>query len=133
MVIARIESLILDKGQDDALKRAQAYIDAGADGILIHSRRNTADEIAEFCRKYNQLNRRVALMVVPTTYNSTYERELEELGVDLVVYANQLLRSAYPAMMETAKSILTHRSKEIEDRLLPIKEILNLIPGAPLE
>lgn len=130
MIIARIESLILDQGVDDATARAQAYLDAGADGIMIHSRQKTPDEIFEFCDRYNRLDNRKALVAVPSSYNQVYEHELQEKGVNVVIYANQLLRSAYPAMMNTASSILTHgRSAEVDDNMMPIKQILELIPG----
>lgn len=130
MVIARIESLILKQGQGDALRRAEAYMEAGADGIMIHSNAKTADEILEFCYHFRKLDRRVPLIVVPSTYNTITEAELIDAGANVVIYANHLLRSAYPAMLETAKSILRHgRSSEADDRLMPIKEILELIPG----
>ena len=130
MIIARIESLILDKGVDDAMLRAKAYLDAGADGIMIHSRNKSPDEVFEFCTRYNQLPNRKTLVAVPTSYNTVTEDELAAHGVNIVIYANHLLRSAYPAMVETAKSILVHqRSAECDQRLLPIKDILELIPG----
>ena len=130
MVIARIESLILGKGQDDALARAQAYMEAGADGIMIHSREKSAAEIFEFCKRYSTVPNRKPLVAVPSSYNTVTEEELLAHGVSIVIYANQLLRSAYPAMMETAKSILTHqRSAECDARMLSINEILELIPG----
>ncbi|SAI87933.1 hypothetical protein MBBA_1070 [Methanoculleus bourgensis] len=130
MIIARIESLILEKGLEDALKRARAYIDAGADGILIHSRAKTPDEIYAFCSEYKHFPRKVPLFVVPTTYNAVTEDELVEAGVDVVIYANHLIRAAYPAMVKTAKSILIHqRSHEADSMLIPIKETLELIPG----
>lgn len=130
MIIARIESLILDKGLEDALTRARAYINAGADGILIHSRAKTPDEIYAFCSEYKQFSRKVPLFVVPTTYNTVTEDELVEAGVDVVIYANHLIRAAYPAMVETAKSILTHqRSSEADSMLIPIANTLELIPG----
>ncbi len=130
MIIARIESLILDKGVDDAMERAQAYLDAGADGIMIHSRRKSPDEIFEFCDRYAQLPNRKTLVAVPSSYNTVTEDELAGRGVNVVIYANHLLRSAYPAMINTAKSILTHqRSAECDAQLLPIKDILELIPG----
>ena len=130
MIIARIESLILDKGVDDAMERAQAYLDAGADGIMIHSRRKSPDEIFEFCDRYAQLPSRKTLVAVPSSYNTVTEDELAARGVNVVIYANHLLRSAYPAMVNTAKSILTHqRSAECDAQLLPIKDILELIPG----
>jgi phosphoenolpyruvate phosphomutase / 2-hydroxyethylphosphonate cytidylyltransferase len=130
MIIARIESLILENGMNDALNRALSYIDAGADGIMIHSRRKSPDEILEFCDKYNKFENRKPLVVVPSSYNSIYEKELADKGVNIVIYANQLLRSAYPAMLETAKSILNNqRSMESNDKMMPIKEILELIPG----
>ncbi|NLQ18977.1 phosphoenolpyruvate mutase [Marinomonas sp. M1K-6] len=130
MIIARIESLILDQGMDDAVKRAQAYLNAGADGIMIHSRKKDPAEIFEFCDHYNKFLNRKPLVVVPSSYNSVTEAELQEKGANIVIYANQLLRSAYPAMLETAKSILTNqRSKECDDKMLPLKDILELIPG----
>lgn len=130
MIIARIESLILEKGVDDAFTRAKAYLDAGADGIMIHSRQKDPAEIFEFCRLYNTLDDRKPLVAVPSSYNTVTEEELQEHGVNIVIYANQLLRSAYPAMMKTAKSILEHhRSAECDAEMLPIKEILELIPG----
>ena len=130
MIIARIESLILGKGVNDALQRAEAYIAAGADGIMIHSREKTPDEIFEFCDAYNQFANRKFLVVVPSSYNLTKESELQAHGANIVIYANQLLRSAYPAMLNTAKSILEfERSAECDDQMLPIKDILELIPG----
>lgn len=130
MIIARIESLILGKGLDDAMSRAIAYIDAGADGIMIHSRENTPDEIFEFCKQYNELPNRKPLVAVPSSYNRVTEEELRAHGINVVIYANQLLRSAYPAMLNTARSILTHhRSAECDSNMLPIKDILELIPG----
>lgn len=130
MIIARIESLILGKGQEDAFVRAQAYLEAGADGIMIHSREKSPAEIFEFCNLYGTLPNRKPLVVIPSSYNIVTEQELLAHGVNIVIYANQLLRSAYPAMLETAKSILTHqRSLECDARMLSINEILQLIPG----
>jgi len=130
MIIARIESLILKQGMDDALKRAKAYIKAGCDGIMIHSKEKSPDEILQFCSAYNQFKRRVPLVVVPSTFDSIYEKELAAAGVNIVIYANQLLRSAYPAMVDTAKQILTHqRAYEARPNLMSIQEILTLIPG----
>lgn len=128
MIIARIESLILEKGMEDALERAAAYVDAGADGIMIHSRKKTPDEIFSFCDRFREKYRDVPLIVVPTSYNAVTEKELIEHGVNIVIYANQLTRSAFPAMEQTAKEILcNHRSMESEQRLLPIKDIISLI------
>lgn len=130
MIIARIESLILEAGMDDAIKRAEAYINAGADGIMIHSRQKDPAEILEFCRRYGEFKNRKPLVVVPSSYNTITEDELEKAGVNVVIYANQLLRSAYPAMQDTARSILRHsRSAECDEQMMPIKEILELIPG----
>jgi 2-methylisocitrate lyase-like PEP mutase family enzyme len=129
MIIARIESLILKVGMDDALSRAQAYIAAGANGIMIHSKESNADEIMTFCREYEKFDDRVPLVAVPSTYSRVTEDELTEAGVSVVIYANQLLRSAYPAMVEVAKNILRHgRAAEAEELCLPIKEIISLIP-----
>ncbi len=130
MIIARVESLILDKGMDDAIERAVAYLEAGADGIMIHSRQKSPNEIFEFCDRYKQLPNRKTLIVVPSSYNTVTEDELADRGVNVVIYANHLLRSAYPAMVNTAKSILVHqRSAECDSQLLPINDILELIPG----
>jgi phosphoenolpyruvate phosphomutase / 2-hydroxyethylphosphonate cytidylyltransferase len=130
MIIARIESLILGKGMDDATNRAKAYLEAGADGIMIHSREKSPAEILEFCRIYNSFENRKPLVVVPSSYNSIYEKELAEAGANIVIYANHLLRSAYPAMLATAESILTNeRSLEVDSNMMSINKILNLIPG----
>ena len=130
MIIARIESLILGKNIEDAMERAKAYIKAGADAIMIHSRQKTPDEIFEFCNIYNTLEQRRPLVVVPSSYSSTYEKELKENGANIIIYANQLLRSAYPAMINTAEVILENsRSLEADSNMMPIKEILELIPG----
>jgi phosphoenolpyruvate phosphomutase len=130
MIIARIESLILGQGIEDAISRAKAFINAGADGIMIHSREKKPDEIFEFCKLYNELEERRPLVAVPSSYSQTFESELEMHGVNVVIYANQLLRSAYPAMLETARSILEcGRSLESEERMMSIKQILELIPG----
>ena len=129
MIIARIESLILKAGMDDALARARGYIAAGANGIMIHSKEKTADEVITFCREYAKFSDRVPLVVVPSTYSQTTEDELAKAGVSIVIYANQLLRSAYPAMVNVAESILRHgRASEAEDLCMPIKDIINLIP-----
>ena len=130
MIVARIESLILNAGIDDAIVRAKAYSKAGADAILIHSRNKEPDEIFEFCRIYNQLSLSLPLIVVPSSFNKVFEDELEKNNINVVIYANQLLRAAYPAMIETAKSILKNgRSHEIDSKLMSIKNILDLIPG----
>ena len=130
MIIARIESLILKAGMEDALIRAKAYIEAGADGIMIHSKEKTPGEILEFCQRYQHFTTKVPLVVVPSTYDTIYENDLADAGVNVFIYANQLLRSAYPAMLNTAKSILTYqRAYEARENLMPIQEILTLIPG----
>jgi len=130
MIIARIESLILGKGLDDALKRANSYIEAGADSIMIHSKKKDPEEIFEFCRQYNELNNIVPLVVVPSSYNKVHEEELVHAGAKIIIYANHMLRSAYPAMLSVAESILKNgRSYDCNEKCMPIKEILNLIPG----
>ena len=130
MLIARIESLILEQGLEDALVRARAYVGAGADGIMIHSRRKEPDEVFEFIERFRAENRHSVLVVVPTSYNSVYEEEFRTRGVNVVIYANHLIRSSYPAMCRTAESILRcHRAKEAdEEYCMPIKKILSLIP-----
>lgn len=128
MIIARIESLILERGMEDALERAHSFVGAGADGIMIHSRKKDPAEILEFCDKFRAEDKKTPIVVVPTSFNTITEEELAEHGVNLVIYANQLTRSAFPAMEQTAKEILRcHRAKETEDRLMPIKQILTLI------
>lgn len=128
MIIARIESLILEQGMEDALERAFAYVKAGADGIMIHSRKKSPAEILEFCDKFREKDKTTPIVVVPTSFNEITETELAQHSVNIVIYANQLTRSAFPAMEETAKDILRyHRAKEVDDRLMPIKNIITLI------
>jgi phosphoenolpyruvate phosphomutase len=128
MIIARCESLITGAGVDDALERAEAYIEAGADGIMIHSKAGTPDEIYAFCERYNCFENRAPLVVVPSTYPQVTERELEVHGVNIVIYANHLLRSAYPMMKKTAETILENeRAMEASEFCMPIKEILTLV------
>jgi phosphoenolpyruvate phosphomutase len=130
MVIARIESLILEAGMDDALKRAFAYVEAGADGVMIHSRQKDPAEIMEFVNKFREEDKITPIVVVPTSFNSVTTDEFAKIGVNVVIYANHMLRAAYPGMMSVAKSILKHkRTLEAEADCMPIKEILELIPG----
>lgn len=128
MIIARIESLILEQGMEDALTRAFAYVEAGADGIMIHSKKKEPDEVLEFCRKFREKCERIPLVVVPTTYNHITETELGKYGVNIIIYANHLIRSAFPAMDKVAHMILENeRSLEASENCMPIKEILTLI------
>ncbi len=130
MVIARIESLILEKGMDDALERALAYVDAGSDGIMIHSRQKTPEEVFEFCRAFRKKYKHIPIVAIPSSYSSVYEKDLIEVGVNIVIYANQMLRASFPAMEGVAKMILENRrAKEADEHCLSISEILNLIPG----
>ncbi len=130
MIIARIESLILEKGIEDAITRARAFIEAGADGIMIHSRQKTPNEILEFCKLLREFNKNIPIIVVPTSYNQITAKELSKAGINVVIYANHMLRAAYPGMMNVAQSILDNdRSLEAEKSLLSIKDILELIPG----
>lgn len=131
MVIARCESLIAGKTIEDALERSFAYVEAGADGIMIHSKEKSGEDIKEFCLQFRRRYENIPLFVVPTTYNHITEDELASWGVNVVIYANHMLRSAYPAMLKCAKSILSHgRSQEAAaEYCMPIKEILELIPG----
>jgi len=129
MIIARVESLILKQGQDDAISRSLAYIEAGADAIMIHSKEKSPDEIILFLKEFRERDKQTPVVVVPSTYNSITESELIDLGVNVVIYANHLLRSAYPSMVKVASKILTYeRSQEVDDICLPIKEVLALIP-----
>ena len=128
MIIARIESLILERGMEDALKRAAAFTEAGADGIMIHSRKKDPAEILEFCGRFRAADSATPNVVVPTSFNAVTEEELAAHGVNIVIYANQLTRSAFPAMQKTAEDILRfHRAKEVDGRLMPIKDIITLI------
>ena len=128
MIIARIESLILEKGMNDALERAKAFVKAGADGIMIHSRKKDPAEIIEFCDKFREEDKETPVVVVPSSFNVITEEELAAHGVNIVIYANQLTRSAFPAMQKTAEDILKyHRAKEVDDRLMPIKDIITMI------
>lgn len=128
MIIARIESLILERGMADALNRAFAYTEAGADGIMIHSRKKSPDEILEFCRLFREKDEKTPIVVVPTSFNSITEEELAAAGVNIVIYANQLTRSAFPAMQGTAVEILkNHRALEADSKLMPFKDIIRLI------
>tara|TARA_Y100000389_G_scaffold188076_1_gene210184 strand:+ start:9346 stop:10650 length:1305 start_codon:yes stop_codon:yes gene_type:complete len=130
MVIARIESLILQKGMDDALKRAKSYVSHGADGIMIHSKESKPKEVFEFSKKFRKIFKNVPLICVPTSYNSVKEIELIKNNFNLVIYANHLFRASYPAMLKTAEKILKFgRTKEIDKSLISIKKILELIPG----
>lgn len=130
MVISRIESLILKQGMEDALSRAKAYTNAGVDAVMIHSKESKPDEILEFCKRYREFDRTVPIIVVPSSFDTIYEDDLARAGVKVVIYANQLLRSAYPSMVNTAKLILEHqRAYEARPNLMSIKEILTLIPG----
>jgi phosphoenolpyruvate phosphomutase len=130
MICARIESLILEQGMEDALKRANAYVNqGGADAIMIHSRKKDPAEIFEFVEKFRQKDATTPIVVVPTSFNSVTEAEFKERGVNVVIYANQLTRSAFPMMQHTARTILeNHRAKEADDQCMSIKEIITLIP-----
>jgi len=131
MIIARCESLILEQGMEDALTRCRAYVAAGADGIMIHSRQKSPDEIFEFCRRFREEDQKTPLIVVPTTFNNVTEEEFARHGVNIVIHANHLIRSAFPAMKQTAESILTHGcSRDASERLcMSIKDILGLLPN----
>ena len=130
MIIARIESLILNKGMRDATERAKKYVEAGADAIMIHSKSNSPKEIFEFSKKFRKNFKNIPLVSVPTSYNKVSENELAKNGFNVVIYANQMLRAAYPAMQSAASKILKYgRSKEIDKQLISIEKILELIPG----
>lgn len=130
MIIARIESFILGKTKEDAIKRAKAYIESGADGIMIHSKEKSGDDIKSFCESFRKFDTNTPLIVVPSTYNHVKESDFIRWGVNIVIYANHMLRSSYPAMKEVALSILQNeRSLECDELCMPIKDILTLIPG----
>ena len=130
MIIARLESLILGKSVEDALERAFAYINAGADAVMIHSKEKSGLDIKDFCEKFRKLNKNTPIVVVPSTFNHISEEEFSKWGVNIVIYANHMLRASYPAMVEVAKAILANgRSSDVDHLCMPIKEILELIPG----
>lgn len=131
MIISRCESLIAGKPVDDALERCHAYVAAGADGVMIHSKNKSGEDIKEFCQRFREKDSHTPIVAVPTTYNQFTEEELAEWGINIVIYANHMLRSAYPAMVKCAETILeTSRSLEASEKYcMPIKQILNLIPG----
>lgn len=130
MIIARIESLIAGHSMEEALERADAYVKAGADGIMIHSKNKSGEDIHEFITRFRQAHHRIPIVVVPTTYDHVTDTELSQWGANVVIYANHMLRSAYPAMKNCARTILEHgRALEVRDLCMPIKEILELIPG----
>ena len=129
MICARIESLILERGMDDALERAFAFAGAGADAIMIHSRRKEPDEIFEFLAKFREKDKTTPIVLVPTSFNTVYEEEFKERGANIIIYANQLTRTGFPAMQNAAKTILeNHRAKECDDKCMSIKDIITLIP-----
>jgi phosphoenolpyruvate phosphomutase len=128
MVCARMESLIAGYGEEEALMRAEKAIAAGCDAVMIHSKEKSPDEVFSFLDKYNQFETKVPIIVVPTTYNEVTEAELGKRGASIVIHANHLLRAAYPVMMNTAESILTHsRSQEIDSEIMGVKPIITLI------
>lgn len=128
MIIARIESLILEKGMEDALQRAYAFTEAGADGIMIHSRKKDPTEIFTFCDRFREWDKKTPLVVVPTSFNQVTEDIFAAHGVNIVIYANQLMRAAFPVMKQTAEEILrSHRAQEVDSALMPFKDIIRLI------
>lgn len=129
MICARIESLILEQGMEDALTRAFAFVGAGADAIMIHSRKKDPSEIKEFIEKFREKDKTTPIVLVPTSFNTVYEDEWKALGANIIIYANQLTRTGFPAMQDAARTILeNHRAKECDDKCMSIKEIITLIP-----
>ena len=130
MIIARLESLIAGHSVDEALERAFAYVKAGADGVMIHSKEKHGNDIKEFCERFRKEYEKVPIVLVPTTYNQFTEKELASWGANIIIYANHMLRASYPAMLKAAQTILeSERSLEVNDMCLSIKQILELIPG----
>ncbi|HPS42958.1 MAG TPA: phosphoenolpyruvate mutase [Treponemataceae bacterium] len=130
MIIARLESLIAGYPVSDALERALAYVKAGADGVMIHSKEKSGDDIKDFCQKFRKEYKNIPIVLVPTTYNQFTEQELHAWGANIIIYANHMLRASYPAMVKVAQTILeSERSKEADTLCMPIKQILELIPG----
>ncbi len=129
MICARIESLILEKGMKDALNRAFAFVEAGADAIMIHSRKKEPDEIQEFIKIFRDKDKVTPIVLVPTSFNSVTEEEWKEMGANIIIYANQLMRAEVPAMQKVAETILeNHRSKECDSVLMPFSDIIRMIP-----
>ena len=129
MICARIESLILEQGMEDALNRAFAFVGAGADAIMIHSRKKDPSEIFEFIEKFRAQDKNTPIVLVPTSFNTVTEEEFKARGANVIIYANQLTRTGFPAMQNAARTILeNHRAKECDDMCMSIKEIINLIP-----
>ena len=130
MICARIESLILERGMEDALSRAFAFVDAGADAIMIHSRKKDPSEIKEFIEKFRSKDQTTPIVLVPTSFNSVKEEEWKECGANIIIYANQLMRATVPAIQQAAKIILeNHRAEECDKMLMPFNEIIRLIPS----
>ena len=130
LIFARLESLIAGKDVDDAMMRAKLYVEAGADGVMIHSKNKTGEDIFEFIRRFREYSKDIPIVLVPTSYNQFTEKELAEKGANIIIHANHLLRAAYPAMVKAAETILENgRSKEADEFCLPIKKVLRLIPG----
>lgn len=128
MIFARCESLILEQGIEDALERCFAYVKAGADGIMIHSKSKGPDEVFAFCCRFREVEKDTPLIVVPTTYNTVTEEEFTRAGVNIVIHANHMIRSAFPAMQRCAETILRNgRSCEVDEMCMPIQQILTLI------
>ena len=129
MICARIESLILEQGMEDALTRAVAFSEAGADAIMIHSRKKDPYEIQEFIEKFRECNKTIPIVLVPTSFSSITEEEWKRRGANIIIYANQLMRAEVPAMQRAAKIILEHhRAEECDNMLMPFKDIIRLIP-----
>ena len=130
VIIARIESFILGDTLEDALERANAYVDAGADGVMIHSKDKSGDDIKSFCLNFREKNTTTPIVVVPSSYNHIKEEELIKWGANIVIYANHLLRASFPSMQNVAKTILKNkRTSELDDTYMSTKDILELIPG----
>ena len=130
MICARIESLILEKGMDDALTRAFAFVEAGADAIMIHSRRKDPGEIQEFIEKFRAKDKTTPIVLVPTSFNSVKEEEWKERGANIIIYANQLMRATVPAIRKAAEMILeNHRAEECDEMLMPFRDIIRMIPA----
>ena len=130
MICARIESLILERGMEDALMRAFAFVEAGADAIMIHSRKKDPSEIEEFIEKFRAKDKTTPIVLVPTSFNSVREDEWKERGANIIIYANQLMRATVPAIQKAATMILeNHRAEECDKMLMPFKDIIRLIPA----
>ena len=130
-VVARVEALIAGKGMAEALRRADAYHRAGADAILIHSKRSTAEEVLAFMAEWRET---CPVVIVPTMYYRTPTHEFRSAGVSVVIWANHLLRSSISAMQRTATLLYREKSlTTVEQQVVPVQDVFRLQNAGELE